>query len=94
MVASLRADQTCLMAWLALADRAGPGNVVNMTSVRAAPAVELDRVSVEPRGRAVLDGVSFRLDPGAVVGLIGPSGCGKTTLMRTLGGCRLESGVR
>ena len=36
--------------------------------------------------RALLDGVSFTLPPGAVVGIIGPNGAGKTTLFKMLVG--------
>ncbi|MBV8445279.1 MAG: ABC transporter ATP-binding protein [Candidatus Dormibacteraeota bacterium] len=41
---------------------------------------------VRRAGQYVLDGVSFALQRGAVIGLFGPSGCGKTTLMRSIVG--------
>lgn len=37
-------------------------------------------------GRALLDGVSFRLAPGAAIGLAGGNGAGKSTLLRVLAG--------
>src|SRR5262245_49537413 len=41
----------------------------------------------------VVNGVSFRVDPGEIVGLLGPNGAGKTTSFRmTVGMIRADAG--
>lgn len=57
------------------------------------PGPRLGKRVIEARGlskrvgdRLLLDGVSFLVQPGAIVGIIGPNGAGKTTLFRMLVG--------
>jgi ATP-binding cassette ChvD family protein len=57
------------------------------------PGPRLGDVVVEARGvskgfrdRLLMDGVSFLLPPGGIVGVIGPNGAGKTTLFRMIVG--------
>lgn len=50
------------------------------------PACRLqgDKLTVGYAGTPVLDGVSFRAEPGRVTVLLGPNGSGKSTLLKTL----------
>ncbi len=46
--------------------------------------IEVDGIVKRYGERAALDGVSFRVESGEVVGFLGPNGAGKTTMMRIL----------
>lgn len=42
----------------------------------------------------VIDGISFRVEPGEIICLTGPSGCGKTTLLKIISGLvNAKSGI-
>lgn len=53
---------------------------------RSSAALEVQDITVAFGGVVALDAVSFRVDPGEVVGLIGPNGAGKTTLLDVVTG--------
>jgi len=57
-----------------------------MTSLPAAPLVELRNIRVSFGGVHAVDNVTVNLWPGEVVGLVGGNGAGKSTLMRALSG--------
>ena len=54
-------------------------------------ALELDGVSRDFAGVHAVRGVTLRLEPGEVVGLVGPNGCGKTTLVNLASGALAPS---
>jgi ATP-binding cassette, subfamily B, multidrug efflux pump len=56
-----------------------------VASVVAGPIVAQDlRFQYPGQARAALDGVSFQLEPGRMLGLVGPTGAGKSTMLRLL----------
>lgn len=48
--------------------------------------LEVRDLALDLGRRRVVDGASFRLEPGSLVGLLGPNGAGKTTLLRGMTG--------
>ncbi|HEY82908.1 MAG TPA: ABC transporter ATP-binding protein [Dehalococcoidia bacterium] len=46
--------------------------------------IEVHNVCLGYGRETVLDGLTFRVRPGEMVGLIGPNGCGKSTIIRAL----------
>ncbi len=54
--------------------------------------VEADGLRKAYGDRLLIDGLSFQLPPGGIVGVIGPNGAGKTTLMRMITGAEQPDG--
>jgi len=55
--------------------------------------IEAEKLTKRFAGRAVVEDVSFRCEPGTVTGFLGPNGAGKTTTMRMICGfARPDSG--
>lgn len=52
----------------------------------SAPLLEIEGVSRRFGGLVAVDGVSFQVGEGEVVGLMGPNGAGKTTLLNLIAG--------
>ncbi len=59
--------------------------LVNGVRSVAGPTLELDDVGVTIDGRAVLAGVTWRIEPGQHWAVLGPNGGGKSTLLRVAG---------
>ncbi|MCL2087906.1 MAG: ABC transporter ATP-binding protein/permease [Oscillospiraceae bacterium] len=47
--------------------------------------IELNNVSLVFDGRAILEDISFDVEPGETIAIMGPTGCGKTLLINLLG---------
>ncbi|MDO8335869.1 MAG: ABC transporter ATP-binding protein [Candidatus Saccharibacteria bacterium] len=54
-------------------------------------AIDIDDLSVQNKQKILLGSVSFRIERGAIIGLLGPSGAGKTTLLRTIMGIQIQT---
>src|SRR5690606_10279414 len=48
------------------------------------PVIEARGLRKAYRGKPALDGASFSIAPGRIVGLIGPNGAGKTTALKAI----------
>ena len=57
-----------------------------MSAGPAAPLLRVEDVGVQFGGVRAVDGASFTVEPGGIVGLIGPNGAGKSTLVGVLAG--------
>jgi len=69
------------------------GRVANGAEIVIPPGPRLGGVVIEAENltkamgeRLVMEGLSFQLPPGGIVGVIGPNGAGKTTLLRMIVG--------
>jgi len=65
-----------------------------MTSSSTPPVIELNHLSRRFGSLVAVDDVSFKVERGAIFGLLGPNGSGKSTIIRMLCGVLAPSGGR
>jgi simple sugar transport system ATP-binding protein len=73
-------------------DDAAPAASRTVRTTGEAPALQLDGLTLERDGRALLDSMTLAVRPGEIVGLAGISGNGQTELMQVL--CGSERATR
>ena len=55
-----------------------------MDTPQCGTGLELAELRLDVAGRTVVPGLTLRVAPGEVVGLVGPNGCGKSTVLKAL----------
>jgi ABC transport system ATP-binding/permease protein len=68
------------------------GKEVTVAKMKQGIELQAKDIDVCRRGKLILQGASFKIQPGTLTAIIGPNGAGKTTLMRALSGERPDGG--
>ena len=50
------------------------------------PLLEIKNISISFEDRKILDNISFKINPGEILGLLGPNGAGKSTIFNLITG--------
>ena len=53
---------------------------------KSVPLISFNKISISYGKRQILDDVSFKVNPGEILGLLGPNGAGKSTIFNILTG--------
>ena len=53
---------------------------------KSIPLISFNKISISFGKRQILDDVSFKINPGEILGLLGPNGAGKSTIFNILTG--------
>ena len=52
--------------------------------VKLKPIIDVENLSIARNGRIIIEDATFKIEPGAYMGVVGPNGGGKTTLIQAL----------
>ena len=66
------------------ADVSGQATAAPVGTPPRGTGLELQELRLDVAGRTVVPGLTLRVAPGEVVGLVGPNGCGKSTVLKAL----------
>lgn len=79
---AIRAESSC---------RSLPVKDASSPQAQASSSLCVRDLTLRRRGLTLVEGLTFALSAGEIMGVAGPSGCGKTTLLRTIAGLHQPS---
>src|SRR5260221_9715457 len=71
---------------MSIIDHQAQGHTANQEQRHSTPLLQVQAVTGGYEHAQILNGVSFKLEPGQIVAIVGPNGAGKSTLLKAIFG--------